>query len=204
MTRAFVGSGTLRYMSTDTTGGSGGLGPVEIHGARSYRVVRERRFTSSVFAVAIAPAAPLCEQAACDERDARGDCRACVVRGRQADIASMTAPADGVLSLLCEGMRPGEEVSVALRGDVFVDGCLESPSAVLAVVVEGNETARFEVRSNEVARGPLTFMRRTPAFHANGDGIAFATLDLVSCACGEASARCEIDPELAMAIEAGP
>lgn len=203
VTRAFVGSGTLRYVSDSATSVGGGAGPLEIHGSRSYRVLRERHFTSAVFAVEVAPALAVCEQAFCAEREESGACGMCRVEGRQAEIASMTAPADGALSVLCEHMRAGAEASITLRGDVTVEDCLyDPPSATVAIVVDGAQIDRFELSSSEGASGPLTFSRRTEAVRADAGGVLFAALDLVECRCGEASARCQLDEDLTLSIDA--
>ncbi len=201
VTRIFVGSGTLRYLSDRDTSGSIGAGDVEVFGGRSYRVTRERRFTSAAFAIEVGAAAPICERAFCDVREASGACGACSVRGAAAALDSMTAPADGVLGVLCEGMRAEADASVWVRGDVIVEGCFDDASVSLTLFTDGAQPIETTLTSSDGARSPLTFLRRTDGVSASSAGTLYAALDLTACRCGEASARCALASDLELAIE---
>jgi hypothetical protein len=204
VTRVFVGSGTLRYLSERSTDVDLGVGDVEVHGGRTYRVARERRFTSAAFAVEIGPAAEVCERAFCDEREESGACGACSVRGASAALPSMTAPAEGMLGVLCEGMRANAEAVVTVRGDVTVEDCAEEASVTLDLFTDGAQSSTVTLSSTDAARSPLTFLRRTDPIRASAAGILFAELDLVACRCGDASARCSLDAGVVLAIGAIP
>lgn len=205
--RAFVGSGTLRYLSSEGTSRSLGLpdGPFETHGSNRYRVERERRFTSAVFAVEVALPEGVCDRAFCDERETSGACARCVVLGMEAELSSMTAPADGALGVVCDGMRADAEATVTLRGDVIVEDCSTGvPSATLRLRTEGAASASLELGSSEGASSPLTFARESPRVRASSGGLLVADLDLVDCRCDDRPARCELGRELELAVEVTP
>lgn len=198
VTRVFVGSGTLRYLRTDGTS-LDVEGPVEIHDGVRYVLLRERRFISAVFAVEVAPAAPVCERAFCDARSTGGACERCRALGRQAELSSMLAPADAALDVVCEGMRASADVTVSLRGDVEVAGCEGEASAVLRVRTEGAAPGELEITASAWG-GALTFSRELRLAASEG-GVTYAAVDLVGCACGGHAARCVLDDDLELAIE---
>lgn len=205
--RAFVGSGTLRYLSSEASSRSFGIeeGPFETYGNTRYRVERERRFTSAVFAVEVAAPEAVCERAFCDLRETSGACARCRVLGMEAELSSMTAPAEGALGVVCDGMRAEAEATVTVRGDLSVEDCeFGAPSATLRLRTEGAVSESFELGSSVGASSPLTFVRESPRLLASSAGLLVADLDLTDCRCGDLPARCVIGRELELAVEVTP
>ena len=203
VTRAYVGTGTLRYLSAGSAD-AWADGPVEVHAGVSYRVARERQFFRSLFAVELADTDALCEHALCDERSAGGACERCRVLGAQSELRSLTAPADAALRVVCEGMRASASAQIDVRGDVRVEDCGTQAVASLRIRSYGADEQALEMASSEGSISPLTFARRTEPVRASAGGVLWAELDLVDCRCGGAPARCELASDLELAIETTP
>lgn len=198
--RAFIGSGTLRYLTRSASTSDVGLEGLEIHDGVSYRIERERRFTELVFAVEVAPSAPICEHAFCDQRDAGGTCTRCRALGRQSDLDSFSAPADAVLDVSCVAMASAAPARLSVRGDVVVHDCYGSAAVTLGVR-SPDARVPIEIPSPVGLGSPITFARTVSGLTTTGGGRLEASLDVLRCECGTSSARCSLDTELELAVE---
>lgn len=200
VTRAFVGSGTFRYLARTDVGGSFSAGPIETWGGATFAVERERYFSSAVFAVEVAPAGPICARAFCDERDDRGRCVRCRALGMQSELGMLAAPADDLLEVGCGEMPPGADARVTIRGELEAS-CSIPVEATLAVGTTGGLPVRVELDPIGPMHAPIALARTIEGLTTSSGGTLSASIDLVSCTCGGMPARCRLGSELELAIE---
>lgn len=193
--RAFVGTGTFRYLARTGTATSGGFAGIEVHDGVSYQVERTRSFAGTLFAIEVGPSAPVCETAFCDLQASDGTCVRCRAVGAQSTVETANAPADDLLEVRCEGMPPGAPARTTLRGELVVDDCSYDGAATLSL---GGATGEPLTGSDATSR--IAFAR-TVDLTTTSDGRASVSLGLVDCRCHGAPARCRLDPELELAVE---
>jgi hypothetical protein len=199
--RAFVGSGTFRYLAQSGASSSAGFGDVEVHDGVSYQVERTRHFASALFAIEVAPSESVCATALCDARSVTGVCTRCRAVGAQSDVGAASAPAEGLLDLRCDDMPPATSARATVRGEVVVEDCYDLASATLSLSgpsLSGGVSAPMTAVDPS---GSVSFVRAVD-LTTSGAGSAAIALDLGDCRCGDRPARCRLDPELELAIEA--
>jgi len=208
VTRVYVGDGRVSYLSEVGSHADVGSGEVTAYGGVSYRVVAEREFWSSVFAVETGDMAELCSDVACDERGADGRCLTCSVSGAQSDPEGFHAPAEGVLRLRCSGMCPGAPVQALVQGEVQPAGNLYSDEVMtvgLEVESWGRERQRHVLPTLSVPEGDRPRMSgETATFFADDEGAVEVELALAECAIDGEPRRCALASDFRLAVRARP
>lgn len=196
--RAFVGSGTFRYLARTESASSVAFGDVEVFDGVSYQVERTRHFVGALFAIEVAPSESVCATAFCDARSVTGVCTRCRAVGAQTDVGAASAPAEGLLDLRCDDMPPLSPARATIRGEVAVEDCYGVASVSLSLPGASSETLTASDRT-----GSVSFVRAVDLTTTSAGGAAVA-LDLIDCRCDDRPARCRLDPELELAIESTP
>ncbi|HJL17382.1 MAG TPA: hypothetical protein RMH99_17065 [Sandaracinaceae bacterium LLY-WYZ-13_1] len=203
--RLLVGDATIRYLRAASAEGSL-EGPVETHAGVRYRVMIERSFRDSIFAIDVVPAAPVCEMAFCAARGPRGACLRCEVTAGQLDSPSMHAPAASVLRLVCDEMPGRADATITLRGELSVAECPDYHEDDVTIGVdiesEGAEAKRVEVPVQTLDESePWRLSVEVPDVHATSDGLLTASVHLRECVCEDGSpGRCRFSEDTVLAV----